>query len=414
MRLSSEPKPQLWKRGAKAAFALVLALLVHGAFVGLIVFTSLFTLKGDEGRIKAPATAVVMRGLSPEAWQKNRVQNEKSARPEPSAAPRALREAKKEPKREDKKPQGQVVATAPGNGQEDPTAKYLAESSNKTAAETRAKDQTAFYRNAMQQRTSPKAIEAQGKDNVDVPKLAGNGGQGADPSPSESTAKQQAVFEVPDVKAHAEVALKQDPTTQGPGADAPNRDEALALEGNSKRLRIQPGAEAQGGAASSGKAGSPGLVDLMPSMAVLDKISGAAANDHLRDVNEGEATYLNTREWKYASFFNRVKQSIGLHWNPSAQLRLRDPTGEIYGARDRYTVVTVTLDEKGRLVDVFVDKASGVDFLDLEAIQSFERAAPFPNPPPGILAADARVRFQFGFYLEMSSSAPLRFFRSNN
>jgi len=49
-------------------------------------------------------------------------------------------------------------------------------------------------------------------------------------------------------------------------------------------------------------------------MAVLDKISGAAPNDHLSDVDEGTGTFLNTKEWKYASFFNRVKQSVGMHW----------------------------------------------------------------------------------------------------
>ena len=56
----------------------------------------------------------------------------------------------------------------------------------------------------------------------------------------------------------------------------------------------------------------------------------------LDNVDEGEGTYLNTKEWKYASFFNRVKQSVSQQWNPGQQLRLRDPTGNIYGGRDRY------------------------------------------------------------------------------
>jgi len=50
---------------------------------------------------------------------------------------------------------------------------------------------------------------------------------------------------------------------------------------------------------------------------VLDKITGAAANDHLQDVDEGDGTYLNTKEWKFASFFNRVKQSVSQQWNPA-------------------------------------------------------------------------------------------------
>ncbi len=61
--------------------------------------------------------------------------------------------------------------------------------------------------------------------------------------------------------------------------------------------------------------------------------------------------------------------------------------------------------------DIFVDKSSGLDFLDLEAIKSFERAQPFPNPPPGLLATDSTVRFQFGFFLEMGGRPRMRLFR---
>ena len=64
----------------------------------------------------------------------------------------------------------------------------------------------------------------------------------------------------------------------------------------------------------------------MPSSAALDKIIGAAPNDHL-DVDQGEGTFLNTREWKYATFFNRVKQAVGRNWDPNEPLRQRDPTG---------------------------------------------------------------------------------------
>jgi TonB family protein len=74
--------------------------------------------------------------------------------------------------------------------------------------------------------------------------------------------------------------------------------------------------------------------------------------------------------------------------------------------------LNVVLDGNGRLKDAFVDKSSGLDFLDLEAIKAFERAQPFPNPPPGILATDQTVKFQFGFYLELSGRPGMRLFRS--
>jgi len=75
-------------------------------------------------------------------------------------------------------------------------------------------------------------------------------------------------------------------------------------------------------------------------------------------------------------------------------------------------VLAVTLTNQGNVREIYVEKSSGVDFLDLEAIQSFERAQPFPNPPPGLVQADASVRFQFGFFLEMSGRPRMRLFRS--
>ena len=78
------------------------------------------------------------------------------------------------------------------------------------------------------------------------------------------------------------------------------------------------------------------------------------------------------------------------------------------------TVLNVTLTERGNVKEIFVEKSCGVDFLDLEAIQSFERAQPFPNPPPGLVQNDTSVKFSFGFFLEMSGAPRMRLFRGNN
>jgi TonB family protein len=194
----------------------------------------------------------------------------------------------------------------------------------------------------------------------------------------------------------------------------PNRNESDELAGNAKRLRIQPGTGPGEREGSTGRVGLPGVATLMPSQAVMDKLIGAAPNDHLRDVEQGEGTLLNTREWKFAPFFNRVKQSVGMHWNPNTQLRRRDPTGTIYSGKDRYTLVNVTLDQKGVLEDIRIEKSSGLDFLDLEAVASFQRAQPFPNPPAGLLEDDSKVRFSFGFYMELGGGPRMRLFRGAN
>ena len=408
------PRPQRSssrrRRAALVALALLLTLAVHLLFVGLIVLSSLVKWDVPE-RAKSPrgtARPVVLRGLTREQFEQNRgpAQNLKDER----------KVVKKDaPKKEEKKPEampeGQIVDVAPGNDQVDPKAKYVAETNNAAKKETKSKEQSAFYRNAMPQRTAPQRVEGNGTAEAQKAQVSGNNGMGDDDRPLKEAAAPKLAMQVPDVKRQQEVALKST-SPLGPGVAVSNRDEAEELKGNSDRLKLVPGAQNQGEDVSAGRVGQAGVLNLLPSAAVVDKITGAAPNDHLKDVDEGDGTYLSTREWKYASFFNRVKQSVGQEWNPNGQMRLRDPTGQIYGGRDRYTILTVTLDDTGRLRDAFVDKSSGLDFLDLEAIKAFERAQPFPNPPPGILATDQTVRFQFGFFLELSGRPGMRLFRS--
>lgn len=403
-------KPTRREGWLRALIALLMAVGGHAIFLSVLLFLSLLKLNVPEQHKKKETKPVVLRGLSAEQWAQNRGEARLDGPDRPSRRERP--EEKKKELKPEERPQGQIVDVAPGNNQQDPNAKYIAETNNKAAKETRAKDQTAFYKNAAPRRTSPNPIEGNGSDSVDKAQVAGNNGLGQDDRPLREGA-QKPIFEMPDSKRSPEVAMR-DNNTQGPGAEVNNRHEQEDIQGNSDRLRVLPGAPGGGEDASQGRTGTPGVANLLPSPAVLDKIMGAAANDHLKDVEEGDGTYLSTKEWKYASFFNRVKQSVGQHWDPGTQLRLRDPTGNVYGGRDRYTVLNVTLNERGQVKEIFVEKSSGIDFLDLEAIHSFERAQPFPNPPPGLVTNDSNVRFSFGFFLEMSGSPRMRLFRSAN
>ena len=398
------------KRAALILLTVALTFLIHAALLAIIVVSSL--LKWDvpdrpnrSARV-SPSRPVMFRAIGADQFERNRGPEARQA----LAEKQKQLEKKKEEKKPDKIPDGQIVATPKGNDQVDPNAKYVSETNNVAKKETRAKETTAFYKNATNQRTAPQKIEGNCTTEAEKAQVSGNNGMGDDDRPVKESATPKQAIQVPDVKKREEIALKSI-TKDGPGVNVENREEAEELKGNSQRLNLVPGSVNEGEDVSAGRVGQPGALNLLPSAAVVDKITGAAPNDHLKDVEEGDGTYLSTREWKYASFFNRVKQSVGQEWNPSSQLRLRDPTGQIYGGRDRYTILTVTLDEAGRLKDAFVDKSSGLDFLDLEAVKAFERAQPFPNPPPGILATDSTVKFQFGFFLELSGRPGMRLFR---
>lgn len=159
-----------------------------------------------------------------------------------------------------------------------------------------------------------------------------------------------------------------------------------------------------------GSAPVPSVQSLLPTLGPEDLAQQDGSIDHVTDVTSADVTALNTREYKYAFFFNRVKRSVQQRWRVVDAHRRYDPYGRVFGVRDRLTVVAVTLTPTGEVEDLYVKKDSGVAFLDDVALQAFRDAAPFENPPTGLRDPDGRIRFQFGFYLEINGRG-FRMFR---
>ncbi len=156
----------------------------------------------------------------------------------------------------------------------------------------------------------------------------------------------------------------------------------------------------------------PHLGDLHPSDREVSRALGAGSQDYLPDIDEGEETLVNTKRWKYATFFNRVKRAVAHSWHPETAYRLRDPTGQIYGLKNRMTVLKVSLKPDGSVRDVLLERPCGVDFLDDEAISAFKDAQPFPNPPIGLIDKESNlITFRFGFYFEISGAPVFKVYR---
>ncbi len=133
-------------------------------------------------------------------------------------------------------------------------------------------------------------------------------------------------------------------------------------------------------------------------------------DDALLDIDdEGDSTLLKARSFRYWDFFQRVKKRVRQNWRPAEVHRQRDPTGKIYGVKDRLTVVRIVLDGDGNVVKLGVHKKSGLDHLDREAMRALRAAAPFPNPPAGLRDKFGKITFGVGFLFELSSSG-YRFF----
>ncbi len=130
-----------------------------------------------------------------------------------------------------------------------------------------------------------------------------------------------------------------------------------------------------------------------------------ASKDYLGHIEKtGETNLLNTMPYRYIGFFERVKAGVRREWSPNGIYRHRDPTGELYGYKDRMTVLRVVLDTNGYLEDATVLRTCGLKFLDEEAKRALWAAAPFINPPMGLVKGDSKIRFEFGFVFLIASS----------
>lgn len=128
----------------------------------------------------------------------------------------------------------------------------------------------------------------------------------------------------------------------------------------------------------------------------------AANNDFVEEVPLGDMTNLNTTEFKYYGFYHRIRQKLEQHWGSS----IKDKAKNLYRSGRRMpasenliTSVTVTLNDHGQIVDMVIEGTSGVRELDQAAIESFNKAGPFPNPPKGLLVG-GRATIQWGFVVK--------------
>lgn len=128
----------------------------------------------------------------------------------------------------------------------------------------------------------------------------------------------------------------------------------------------------------------------------------ASNNDFVEDIPLGDVTNINTTENKYYGFYHRIKQKLEQSWGSSIQARatkLYKSGRRIPASGNLITAITVILNDKGNILDIKIDGSSGIRELDQAAIESFNKAGPFPNPPKGLLV-DGRAVIQWGFVVK--------------
>ena len=356
-------------------------------------------------------TEVTLVTLSQRDWEENRqVQTQVKVEEEQKEEQEQVAEEEKEEK--DKDLDGQVVDVAPTPDNRRPDdARFLSEHNTRVEKESVSRHQRKDYgvaqpRPTVAQYQRRRAAEQQAETgDAEVTVHMKKKGQRQTKSEEQAFA-----FEYPDIKKRQSLQLKLDLDM----GQLPMYSASEEVRGNSERLKMIQGKFSKQEKAEQGEEGEDKQNVAMlgrQSLEHLDMVTGAPANDYIKDVPKGEETLLNSKEFRYATFFNRVKRGVSDHWNPGEVYLRHDPYGNIYGVKDRYTVLNVVLDSDGGLSDVSVAHSSGVGFLDDEAVHAFQLASPFPNPPQGLLENDGLIRFQFGFFFEIGDRPKIRAFR---
>ncbi len=86
-----------------------------------------------------------------------------------------------------------------------------------------------------------------------------------------------------------------------------------------------------------------------------------------------ETVDLDTKQFKYISYFMKIKRKIEMVWSYPKEAYRKGQTGKV--------LILMSLNKTGKLIDVKVLNSSGYKLLDSEAKNSILDAAPYPPFP---------------------------------
>jgi protein TonB len=131
--------------------------------------------------------------------------------------------------------------------------------------------------------------------------------------------------------------------------------------------------------------------------------SATGPQDYVKGIRESDRTLLNTKEYIFYGYFQRIRQRLELAWVPL----LREKIVKIYRSgrkiatnMDHQTKLLVILNQGGEIVRVQILSESGSQDLDDAAVRAFNQAGPFPNPPKGIVDANREIQIPWEFVLK--------------
>ncbi len=132
-------------------------------------------------------------------------------------------------------------------------------------------------------------------------------------------------------------------------------------------------------------------------------IGPSSIAEYIPGVEQGAFTALNTNQFTYYTFFQRMHEQVRNRWVSMVRNYVNSRTPqqlEVLSKWDRTTVVEIILGPGGQYLRSVMHSSSGDQGLDEIHSQAFAVASPFPNPPHGLFEPDGLIHLQYSFFLQ--------------
>ena len=133
-----------------------------------------------------------------------------------------------------------------------------------------------------------------------------------------------------------------------------------------------------------------------------NKNESSATNDHIENTEQSLKTQLNTREYVYYGYHKRIREQLDQWYETQLKEQIKRALSRgrnLAAVESKRTQLLIILNDKGNLIKVQVLGMSGLRELDDAAIETFKKAAPFPNPPKGMVDPDGTIKVRWDFVL---------------
>lgn len=115
-------------------------------------------------------------------------------------------------------------------------------------------------------------------------------------------------------------------------------------------------------------------------------------------VRFGSVSFLNTDQFLYSTFFNRIGEQFTPRWGHFLQQYVASLSNEQLAklsAYDRTTVGEFVLDSEGNYMKTFIHHSCGDQGVDMAIVDALQAANSFPNPPKGLIEDDGYIHIHF-------------------